>query len=104
MDICFGFIDKVDNKAIFPLARLIHSYLQAHHNVGTITIDKDRIEFSKAIFFKVGEIHYEPYGFECRNKIVYINGPHSEEYPHDNLFTILVNAIHQLKRGYVIKL
>lgn len=104
MDIRFGFIDKVDGKAIFPLARIIHSYLQTHPNIGTITIDCDKVEFTKAYFFKVGEVHYSPYGLECKNNVIYISGPRPDEYPHDNLFTFLVNAIHQLKRGYVIKL
>lgn len=104
MDIRFGFIDKVDSKAIFPLARIIHSYLQTHSNFGTITIDCDKVEFTKAYFFKVGEIHYAPYGLECKDKVIYFNGLRPEKYPQDNLFTLLVNAIHQLKRGYVIKL
>ena len=93
---------KIDKKAVFPLAHLIWSFLQNHHNIGDVCIWSDRIEFSKHIFFTVGKIMYEPYGLVCRNGIIYSEENNNFSYPNDDLFTFLVNALLQLKEGYMI--
>ena len=103
MGIRLEMIKGVDPKAYFPLAYLVHSFLQNHNNVGTVNIGENSITFSKAVFFTVGKIIYEPYGLVCRNGIVYYEGNAGFNYPHDRLFSFLVNAIHRLKPGYIAK-
>lgn len=104
MDITFLAINTVDPKAYFPLASLIRSFLTNHKNVGTIYIERDKISFSKGVFFSVGKIYYEPYGLYYQNGTVYFNGENIPQCERDSLFTYLVNAIHQLKPGYVVKI
>jgi hypothetical protein len=97
-------IKGIDQKAWFPLAYLIYSYLQNHKNAGEVSIGKYAITFSKAIFFTSGKIAYEPYGIECRNGIVCYDGCGNFDYPRNNtLFIFLVNAFRQLKPGYYLK-
>ena len=45
---------------------------------------------------------YEPYGLVCRNGIIYSEENNNFSYPNDDLFTFLVNALLQLKEGYMI--
>lgn len=104
MDIRFSSIKGVDPKAYFPLAALIRSFLSNHNNVGTINMESDKINFTKGIFFSVGKVSYAPYGLSCRNGIIYFDGENIPHCERDNLFTYLVNAIHQLKPGYIVKI
>lgn len=104
MDIRFSSIKNVDSTAYFPLASLIWSFLKNHQNVGTINIERDRISFNKGIFFSVGKINYEPYGLYCQNDTIYFNGEHVPSCEKDSLFKALVNAIYQLKPGYIVKI
>lgn len=98
-------IRGVDPKTYFPLAFLIHSFLKNHKTVGSIVIGKRDITFSKAVFFTVGRIDYEPYGLMCHDGIVYYEGNAEFNYPYkDKLFIFLVNAIRSLKPGYKVKL
>lgn len=96
-------IKGVDRKAVFPIAYLIHSYLRSHKSPGSATICRDEINFAKAVFFTTGRVSYAPYGLQCINGIVQYDGNSSFQYPHDDLFTFLVNAIIQLKPGFLIK-
>lgn len=104
MDLRFSLIDGVDRKAVFPMAYLIHSYLQSHSNVGGIEIRRNKIAFTKGVFFTTGKIMYAPYGLKCRNGIVFFDGTPPSSYPHDTLFTLLVNGLIQLKSGYIFKI
>lgn len=104
MDIRFSLIEAVEPKAVWPLARLIHSFLQTHNNVGCIEIGRNEISFTKGFFFSVGKVSYEPYELENRNGTIVFKGSTSPAYTKDDLFVILVNAIRQLKKGYVITL
>ncbi len=104
MKIRYSLIDNVDGKAVMPLAYLIWSYLSNHSNIGCIEIEKTQIRFTKGVFFTVGKILYEPYGLVCRNGIVYFEGGELPEMPKDQLFVILVNALFQLKKGYVFQI
>lgn len=104
MKIRYSLIDNVDGKAVTPLAYLIWSYLSNHSNIGCIEIEKTQIRFTKGVFFTVGKIQYEPYGLVCRNGIVYFEGGELPAMPKDQLFVILVNALFQLKKGYVFQI
>ena len=73
MKIRYSLIDNVDGKAVMPLAYLIWSYLSNHSNIGCIEIEKTQIRFTKGVFFTVGKILYDPYGFVCRYVIVYFD-------------------------------
>lgn len=97
-------IRGADQSTWFPLAFLIHSFLQNHKIVGSIDIGKQDITFSKAVFFTVGRIDYEPYGLVCRDGIVYYEGSAKFNYPNDMFFFRLVSAIRALKPGYLVKL
>lgn len=50
MNIRLSLVRQIDNNALFPLAALIHSYLQNHSNIGTIEICKNEIRFTKGVF------------------------------------------------------
>lgn len=105
MDLLFrSSVKSIDKKAVFPIAYLIHSFLQNHNNAGSATICPDKIEFCKGIFFTVGKVSLSPYGIECRNGTIYYDGLGNFQYPHDNLFTWLVNALMQLKPGLLAKI
>lgn len=104
MKILLSSVQKVDNRAYFPLAALIHSYLQNHSNVGTVEIGENEIRFSKGVFFTLGRISYAPYHIVCKNGVVCYDGNGIENTPNDNLFVFLVNALRQLRPGYMIKL
>lgn len=104
MDIRFSTIKGVDPKAYFPLAALIRSFLSNHSKVGTINIETDKINFNKGVFFSVGKVSYAPYGLSCRDGIIYFNGENIPQCERDNLFIFLVNAIRQLKPGYIVKI
>lgn len=104
MNIRFSLINGVDGSAAMPLAYLIWTYLSNHPNVGCIEIEKSQVRFTKGVFFTVGKIQYAPYGFYCKDRVVYYDGEELPIFPKDQLFVILVNAILQLKNGYVFKL
>lgn len=104
MNIRLSLVKQIDNRACFPLAVLIHSYLQNHSNVGTVEICDNEIRFTKGVFFTVGRINYAPYHIVCRDWVIYYDGPGIQNVPKDSLFTSLVNALHQLRRGYMLKL
>lgn len=104
MDIRLQSIRGIDPTAYYPLIALIQSFLKTHHNVGTINIGRDEICFNKGIFFSVGKISYIPYGLYHKNGIVCFKGANTLECVKDNLYISLINALHQLKPGYVIKI
>lgn len=104
MDLRFRFITGVDKKAIFPLAYLIHSYVQNHRNVGCTEICANDISFTKGIVFTIGRISYVPYGLECRNGIIFYDGSMDFSYPKDSLFTYLVNALAELSPCNIAKI
>ncbi len=104
MNIRLSLVKQIDNRAWFPLAALIHSYLQNHSNVGTVEIGDDEIRFTKGIFFTVGRIKYAPYRIVCRDWVIYYEGTGIQNAPKDDLFVFLVNALRQLRPGYMIKL
>lgn len=104
MNIRYSLIDNVEPNAVLPLAYLIWSYLVAHSNVGCIEIEKTQVRFTKGVFFTTGKIQYAPYGLYCRNGVVCYDGEQPVDKPNDQLFILLVNAIFQLKKGYVVKL
>lgn len=92
----------VGKNAVFPIAYLIWSYLQTNHNLGCVEIHRDKILFTKHVFFTVGKISYEPYGLVCKDNVIYCDGKNNFPHPHDGLFTFLVNALLQLRDGYMI--
>lgn len=104
MNIRLSLVKQIDNRALFPLAALIHSYLQNHSNVGTVEICEKEIQFTKGVFFTLGHIDYTPYQIVCRNGIIYYEGTGIQNVPKDNLFVFLVNALRQLRPGYMVKL
>lgn len=104
MNIRLSLVNKIDGRAVLPLATLIHSYIQGHPNVGSIEICPNEIRFTKGIFFTVGRIDYTPYQIECRNGVVYYEGTQAPNAVKDNLFILLVNVLHQLTPGHMAKL
>lgn len=103
MNIRLSLVKGIDKRALFPLAALIHSYLQNHSNTGTVEICRDEIRFTKGVFFTVGKINYAPYQIICKNDVIYYEGTGITNAPKDNLFIFLVNALHQLRPGYIAK-
>ena len=104
MDLRLNGVNSIDRKAVFPVAFLIHSFLQNHNNVGCVEVCENEIAFTKAVFFKVGKILYVPYGLECCNKIIYYDGSGNFTYPHDKLFNFLVNALMSITPGHLAKI
>ncbi len=104
MNIRLSLVRQIDNNALFPLAALIHSYLQNHSNIGTIEICKNEIRFTKGVFFTLGRINYAPYQITYRNGVIHYDGTSFQNVPKDELFAFIVNALHQLRPGYMIKL
>ena len=45
-----------------------------------------------------------PYQIVCRNGVIYYEGAGIQNVPKDDLFVFLVNALRQLRPGYMIKL
>ncbi len=104
MYIRLSLVNKIDNRAWFPLAALIHSYLQNHPYVGSVEISENQIRFTKGIFFTLGCINYAPHQIVCRNGVIYYEGTGILNKPQDDLFIFLVNALRQLRPGYMVKL
>lgn len=104
MNIRLSLVKQIDNRAWFPLATLIHSYLQNHSNIGAIEICENEIRFTKGVFFTLGRINYTPYQIVCKNGIIYYEGTGIQNIPKDDLFVFLVNALRQLRPGYMVKL
>ncbi len=104
MNIRLSLVKQIDNRAWFPLAVLIHSYLQNHSNVGAVEICENEIRFTKGVFFTLGRINYAPYQIVCRNGVIYYDGTGIQNVPKDDLFVFLVNALRQLRPGYMVKL
>lgn len=104
MNIRLSLVKEIDRRAYFPLAALIHSYLQNHSNVGAVEICTNEIRFTKGVFFTVGRIDYAPYQIVCRNNVIYYEGEGIQYASRDDLLLFLVNALHQLKPGYMFKL
>ena len=94
MNIRLSLVKQIDNRAWFPLAALIHSYLQC----------ENEIRFTKGVFFTLGRINYAPYQIVCRNGVIYYDGTGILNVPKDDLFVFLVNALRQLRPGYMVKL
>lgn len=103
MNLRLSLVKKIDGRALFPLAALIHSYLQ-NHSVGTIEICENEIRFTKGVFFTVGRVNYTPYQITCRNGVIYYDGTETVNVVKDDLFIFLVNALRQLQPGYIVKL
>jgi hypothetical protein len=104
MNLRLSLVKQIDNRAWLPLAALIHSYLQNHSNVGAIVICENEIRFTKGVFFTLGRIDYTPYQIVCKNGIIYYEGTGILNVPKDDLFVFLVNALRQLRPGYMVKL
>lgn len=104
MNIRLSLVDRVDNRAIFPLSVLIHSYLQNHSNVGAVEICPNEIRFSKCTFFTIGRIDYSPYQIVCRNGVIYYEGTEPLNATKDDLYIALINALYRLRPGYMVKL
>ena len=81
MNIRLSLIKQIDSRAWFPLAALIHSYLQNHHNVGAVEICENEIRFTKGVFFTLGRINYTPYQIVCRNGVIYYEGAGIQNVP-----------------------
>ena len=52
MNIRLSLVKEIDRQAYFPLAALIHSYLQNHSNVGAVEICTNEIRFTKGVFLR----------------------------------------------------
>lgn len=104
MNIRLSLVKRIEPCAWFPLAALIHSYLQNHSNVGAVEICENEIRFTKGVFFTMGRISYVPYQIACRNGVIYYDGAGVQNVPDDFLFTFLVNALRQLRPGYMVKM
>lgn len=104
MNIRLTFVKAIDGPALYPLAALIHSYLQANSNVKMIEVGPTDIRFSKGFFSSTAHIKYLPYQLVCKNGVIYYYGEARPGIPNDNLFTLLVNILHQLRPGYICKI
>lgn len=104
MNIRLSLVKQIDNRAWFPLAALIHSYLQNHSNIGAVEICKNEIRFTKGVFFTIGRIEYAPYQIVCKDGVIYYNGTGFQYASKDDLFFFLMSALRQLRPGYMIKL
>lgn len=104
MNIRLSLVKGIDRQALFPLAALIHSYLQTNSNIKTIEIGKNAISFSKGFFSSNDHINYIPYQIICRNGVIYYDGEISPDVVNDTLFTLIVNVLHQLRPGYIAKI
>lgn len=103
MNIRLILVKQIDHSAWLPLATLIHSYLQHHPYVGAVEICESKIRFTKGFFFTLGQIDYAPYQIVCKNGVIFYEGTGIHNSPKDDLLFFLVNALRQLRPGYMIK-
>lgn len=101
MDVRLSLVRKVDGKAVAPLTHLIMSYIETHPNVGCVVICRDKVSFTKGIFFEVGRIDYVPYGLVYRNGVIYYEGMQSYSVPQNNRAHLLFCLLLQLDGGHV---
>ena len=104
MDLVFRSIKSIDKRAVFPIAYLIHSFVQTHRNTGSAEVCENEILFCKAYFFTIGKVSYSPYGLSCVNGVICFDSSCKFNYPQDNLFTYLVNALMRMRPGYMVKI
>lgn len=105
IDIRLSLIDGINNSALGQLTNLIMQYLLQHSNVGSVEIMRDRVVFSKFVFFKLGEIKFDGNNLEYHNgKIYYTGNGNIGLRFKDEKSMYLLNILHQLKPGYVCKL
>lgn len=104
MNIRLSLVKGIDRRALFPMSKLIHSYLQTNPYTKNIAIGQNYISFSKGIFFSDDHIKYAPYQIVCRDGVIFYDGEIFPNVVNDNLFTIIVNVLHQLRPGYICKI
>lgn len=94
----------IDRRALFPLAKLIHSYLQTNPCTKAVEIGINDIRFTKGIFSSSERIKYIPYQIVCRDGMIYFEGENSPNAVKDDLFTLIVNVLYRLQPGYMCKI
>lgn len=100
IDIRLALVDGIDGKAIIPLSNLILSYVMHHRNIGAVELWPDKITYSKFMITRE-KMLYSQNNFECRNNRIYYTGYTQPELMYGQAGIMLMNILHQLKRGYV---
>ena len=100
IDIRLALVDGIDGKALIPLSNLILSYVMHHRNIGAVELWPDKITYSKFMITREKMI-YRNNNFEVRNNIIYYTGNTKQKLMYGQAGILLMNILHQLKRGYV---
>lgn len=102
IDIRLALVDGIDGKAIIPLSNLILSYVMHHRNIGAVELWPDKITYSKFMITRE-KMLYSQNNFECRNNRIYYTGYNQPELMYGQAGIMLVNILHQLQRGYLLR-
>ncbi len=102
IDIRLALVDGIDGKAIIPLSNLILSYVMHHRNIGAVELWPDKITYSKFLITRE-KMLYSQNNFELRNKRIYYTGYTQPELMYGQAGILLVNILHQLQPGYVLR-